>query len=233
MTNHITKITDKHGNDYTEIITGLEWTEAQSESDLRTGDVFTHDGVDDVLDFWKERQQARVGTPAAWIWEPDGCTYTLGYHDYTDAGYALQLDILPAQGGETIRMETLLAVLGLTMVTDWPKAGPTPQEQAESKRRARAANPALTVFDTGEMLEPVLEMGGYSPRATPGVAPVVAMRKTGTVEFTNDESAPVFKVFGHPSTTEEDTTVIQLDIDGPGLFKIVLGDATIWRGYTA
>ena len=91
---------------------------------------------------------------------------------------------------------------------------------AESAAQSRAENPHLTVFDTGEMLEPHTETEvWYALREV----------KTGTVRFDNEESSDVLSVFAHPSTIEDDTTVVQIDTYG-GRFKIMLNDAELYNG---
>lgn len=64
---------------------------------------------------------------------------------------------------------------------------------------ARERNPKLTVFDTGEMLEPVAGVTGMS------------RDKTGVVEFTNDESIPIVSISAFPSKIHDDTVVVQID----------------------
>ena len=87
------------------------------------------------------------------------------------------------------------------------------QEAAEA---ARAANPNLTIFDTGEMLEPKLHYRGTSTE--------------GSVDFDNDESATICTVFAHPSTIEDDTTLVQIDTLAGSKFKVMLNDGQIFNG---
>lgn len=97
--------------------------------------------------------------------------------------------------------------------------------------RARAENPALTVFDTGQVLEPELDfMQVITPHPLPGTSPSSFPRKTGTVTFTNDESAPVLTVGAQPSVTDHDTTLVRIETPGGGRFKIVLNEREIWVG---
>lgn len=65
----------------------------------------------------------------------------------------------------------------------------------DSAREARARNPRLTEFDTGEVLQPVLD-----PRPD----------ERGFVDFDNDESSTVLRLRARPSGTEADTTVLEL-----------------------
>jgi hypothetical protein len=88
----------------------------------------------------------------------------------------------------------------------------------DAAQAARAANPLLSVFDTGEMLEPKIE------RTTDTV------HKTGTVDFDNDESATICSIFAHPSTSEDDTTLIQIDTLAGGKFKVMLNDGVLFNG---
>jgi hypothetical protein len=93
--------------------------------------------------------------------------------------------------------------------------------------KARAENPALTVFDTGQVLEPALETGTYSPG---DAARTFRSQKTGLVTFTNDESTPVLTVRAQPSLTDDDTTLVLINSTGGGRFKIVVDDHEIWVG---
>jgi hypothetical protein len=81
-------------------------------------------------------------------------------------------------------------------------------DRIEALIRARRENPALTVFDTGEMHEP-----------EPG--------EGGVVTFTNSEGAPVLDLSVHPGFLESDdefVTVIEIDWAGPGTLRINLND---------
>ncbi|MBG6106597.1 hypothetical protein [Frigoribacterium sp. CG_9.8] len=92
----------------------------------------------------------------------------------------------------------------------------------EATAAARAANPTLSVFDTGEMLEPTYAYGLAEKRD--------GYWKTGTVDFDNDEGATVFTIFAHPSTIDDDTTLIQIDTLAGDKFRIMLNDGTVYFG---
>jgi hypothetical protein len=93
---------------------------------------------------------------------------------------------------------------------------------------ARAKNPALTIFDTGQMLEPGLESESYLD--TSGPINFNRTRHTGLVEFTNDENAPILVLFAQPSVTDDDTTLLNIQAPTGGRLKIVLDDTEIWVG---
>jgi hypothetical protein len=87
----------------------------------------------------------------------------------------------------------------------------------EAAQRSRAENPNLTVFDTGEMLEPFTHLDG-----TGG--------KIGPVDFDDDESHTVLTVFAHPgslSTDDDDTTVVTINWEGLGKLRINLNDGEV------
>lgn len=69
-------------------------------------------------------------------------------------------------------------------------------EAVRALQEARTPNTKLTVFDTGEMLEPE------------------ATTEPGVIEFTNDESIPILSVFAHPSSMHDDTVVLTVDTMG-------------------
>ncbi|MET0885669.1 MAG: hypothetical protein ABWX92_04390 [Mycetocola sp.] len=97
--------------------------------------------------------------------------------------------------------------------------------------KARAANPSLTIFDTGQMLEPKPETTvTLIEHPYPGSAPSSVKRKTGVVEFTNEHNQPVLSVVAHPSLTDDDTTLVRIETPVGGRFKIVLNDREIWVG---
>lgn len=75
-------------------------------------------------------------------------------------------------------------------------------EYVSGLHRSREKNPNLTVFDTGEMLEPIC------------VVDEATGRKTGAVIFEDDESHPVLVIDAGPSTMHDDTVVVQIDTDG-------------------
>ena len=79
-------------------------------------------------------------------------------------------------------------------------------EYVSELHRSRKENPRLTVFDTGEMLEPALE------RET--VTGEDRARKTGVVEFTDDSSVPILQLSAFPSQLHDDTVVLQVDTMG-------------------
>lgn len=90
----------------------------------------------------------------------------------------------------------------------------------ESAAAARAQNPHLTKYDTGEQLEPRIAEDIRSG------APVAS----GLVHFDNDESATVFSVEGRPSGTHDETTVVKLETVTGGSFEIILDDRRIFLG---
>lgn len=75
----------------------------------------------------------------------------------------------------------------------------------------RQINPALTVYDTGEMLE---------PKTWP--------QAEGKVDFDDNESATIFIVFAHPSSIEDDTIVLNVDtLSSLYNLKIVVNDGDV------
>ena len=78
---------------------------------------------------------------------------------------------------------------------------------------ARGKNPQLTVFDTGQVLEPQIDHG-----------------QPGWVDFDNDESATVFRASAFPSVTEHDTTLVQIEALGGDRFELVLNDRKVFVG---
>lgn len=83
-------------------------------------------------------------------------------------------------------------------------------ERAEARRRNRAEDPDLTVFDTGEIFQPYVHPD-----------------QTGNVDFDNDSGETEVTLLVYPSTVDDDTLV--LDITA-GLFaelKIVVNDGDV------
>lgn len=76
---------------------------------------------------------------------------------------------------------------------------------------AREQNPRLTVFDTGEVLEP-------------HVGP------NGVVDFDNDESATVVQVSASPSTTIDETTSVTITEFTGALVEVIVGGRVVWFG---
>lgn len=91
----------------------------------------------------------------------------------------------------------------------------------EAERAARAANPQLTPYDTGSMLQPVVYVAGGEYRKP--------SEDYGKVDFDDTEGATVATVFAHPSSVEDDTTVVQIDTTG-GRFKVVLNEGVLFNG---
>lgn len=85
----------------------------------------------------------------------------------------------------------------------------------DATERARRENPSLTVFDTGEMLEPHYEFGDS---------------KTGVVEFDDSEGATQLRVFAHPSGVDDDTIVVQIDTLATTKYIIMLNEAVLFSG---
>lgn len=94
-------------------------------------------------------------------------------------------------------------------------------EDAARLHKSRKENPKLTVFDTGELLEPELE----ESRAKATGLTV----KTGVVWFTNDESNPVLGIDAHPSQVDDDTIVLNIDTMGLAgqRIKIIVNDGVV------
>lgn len=86
------------------------------------------------------------------------------------------------------------------------------QARNESRVAARKANPELTVFDTGEMLEP-------SRWGSPD---------SDKVDFDDDNAMTHFTVFAHPSLRVDEMDVLQIDMqqDLIGL-HLTVGDQPI------
>ena len=93
----------------------------------------------------------------------------------------------------------------------------------EAAQAARYENPSLSIFDTGEILEPAYEYVESNSQAG-------AYRKTGTVDFYDGEGTNIASIFAHPSTIEDDTTLVQIDTPDGGKFKIMLNDGQIFNG---
>jgi len=72
---------------------------------------------------------------------------------------------------------------------------------------------ALTVFDTGEVLEPH-----------------VYPDQSGWVDFENDESATVLKLQVAPSKSIDEATVIRFESFADGLVAIERDGETVWLG---
>lgn len=53
---------------------------------------------------------------------------------------------------------------------------------------------------------------------------------TGVVDFVDSDQVVQFSVFGHPSTVEDDTTVVQIDTPDGGKYKIMLNDGCLFNG---
>jgi hypothetical protein len=66
---------------------------------------------------------------------------------------------------------------------------------------ARANNPLLTVFDTGELMEPFLHQG----------AETNTRAKTGKVDFDDELGTTIAIVSVYPSATEDATVVINIE----------------------
>lgn len=90
----------------------------------------------------------------------------------------------------------------------------------ESAMAARAANHDLTVFDTGEMLEPTYGYEGITSEDD-------AFRKTGLVDFDNDSSETMLTVFAHPSSIEDDTIILNIDSALAQRLRIVVNDGDV------
>ncbi len=87
----------------------------------------------------------------------------------------------------------------------------------EAAEQARIENPSLTVLDTGEMLSPQLHYKGTD--------------SYGAVDFDDDGGSTACTVYAHPSSIDDDTTVIEIDTLAPGRFKIVLNDGILYNGH--
>ena len=79
----------------------------------------------------------------------------------------------------------------------------------------------LTPYDTGEMLEPKL----YTVGVTRDDA-----ADFGKVDFDNAEGSTVCTIYAHPSTIDQDTTLVQIDTLTGGRFKIMLNDGELYNG---
>jgi hypothetical protein len=93
----------------------------------------------------------------------------------------------------------------------------------ESAVAARQANPRLTPYDTGEMLQPELWTSWRSDEGW-GDSPVDDF---GKVDFENDEGGTELTVFAHPSTIEDDVILVQIDSGLARKIKVVLNDADL------
>ena len=82
---------------------------------------------------------------------------------------------------------------------------------------ARKANPKLTPYDTGEMLEPKLWVFPGEEDTT----------RYGNVDFDNDEGGTEFTIYAHPSHIEDDTILIQIETNAAQRIKIVVNDGVL------
>ena len=71
--------------------------------------------------------------------------------------------------------------------------------------------PDLSIFDTGEVLEP-------------------HAGRDGTVDFDNDESATILQIKVTDSETVDDTTVVNVDAVGGGFVEVVIAGKSVWFG---
>lgn len=85
----------------------------------------------------------------------------------------------------------------------------------KAARAARAANPRLTEFDTGEVYEPHLD-----PRA----------EHRGWVDFDSDESATMLRVKATPSDNAPDTIRVEIDSFAGGRIEVVRDNDIVWVG---
>jgi hypothetical protein len=72
-------------------------------------------------------------------------------------------------------------------------------------------NPDLSIFDTGEVLEP-------------------HAGRDGTVDFDNDESSTVLQVKATPSERNDGTIDLEVIGCGPGFVEIFIGGKSVWFG---
>lgn len=84
---------------------------------------------------------------------------------------------------------------------------------------------ALTPYDTGGMLEPKLYVTSTSGVTRDNAADF------GKVDFDDAEGATICTIFAHPSTIEENTTLVQIDTVGGERFKIMLNDGELYNGH--
>jgi hypothetical protein len=82
----------------------------------------------------------------------------------------------------------------------------------EAAALRRALDPTLTVFDTGEMLEPI-----YHTHA-------ITAAKTGLVDFEDSTGELIATVCGHPSSTDDDTIILQIDAPLFQRLKLIIND---------
>jgi hypothetical protein len=82
----------------------------------------------------------------------------------------------------------------------------------EAAIAARRKDPQLTVFDTGEMLQPYVWSKGVG---------------AGKVDFDNDESGTELTLMVYPSAVDDETIVLEIDSALLRSLKIVVNDGTI------
>jgi len=90
----------------------------------------------------------------------------------------------------------------------------------DTAEKARAENPRLTQFDTGELLEPHVEED-RRPRIP---------TKSGWVDFDDDGGTTILRVQAFPSRDAEDTTVVSFDCAAGGRVEIQREGTTVWLG---
>lgn len=100
--------------------------------------------------------------------------------------------------------------------------GDTPVDEAfaaqaeqtnDARVNARAANPKLSVFDTGEMLE---------PQVWPDAS--------GKVDFDDDASNTELTLWAHPSLLNEDTAVVQIESNAAERLHLIINGETVFLG---
>jgi hypothetical protein len=94
----------------------------------------------------------------------------------------------------------------------------------EAAEAARYNDPSLTIFETGEMLEPHLALEAPKPNGPLTGAPGP---KTGTVDFDDSEGSTVLTMFAHPSTEDDNTVILEIDAPLFSRLKIVVNDGEL------
>jgi hypothetical protein len=82
----------------------------------------------------------------------------------------------------------------------------------DAAEAARKYSPDLSVFDTGEMLEPFYEKNGH---------------KNGTVDYDDNAGSTVLTMSAYPSSVDDDTVIVQIDSSLFSRLKIVINDGDL------
>lgn len=90
----------------------------------------------------------------------------------------------------------------------------------EAARANREKFPHLTIFDTGEMLEPKLHRDLPNEWGKKG-------RKSGPVDFENDSCETELTLYACPSVVKDDTIVLSIDTSLMAELTIIVNDGDL------